>query len=157
VFFCCAIGDNPLRKKLAERAENLGWKGEAIIDPTVVIAPKVEVGDGSYVGAMSILSPAGRIGRHVIINHSCSIGHDTILGDFSQVCPGGRVSGGVALGTGAFLGSNSVVAPGVRVGAWARVGAASFAMRDVDDGSTVVGNPARTVFAAVRRPVGESS
>lgn len=147
VFFCCAIGGNRVRQALAARAEAIGWKPVSIIDPSVLIGPEVTIGPGSYVGAMAIISPAAQLGRHVLVNHACSIGHDSRLGDFSQACPGGRISGAAELGTGAFVGSNGVVAPGVRIADWATVGAASFAMRDVPAGATAVGNPARIVIA----------
>lgn len=147
VFFICAVGDNRNREKLVARAETLGWKAETIIDPSVPIAPGVTVGAGTYIGALTVLSSMARIGRHVLVNQGCSIGHDSVLGDFSQICPGGRISGAAVLGTGAFVGSNGVLAPRVEVGAWAKVGANAFAMRPVPAGSTAVGNPAKVIFA----------
>ena len=146
IFYVCAVGDNVVRERLVGRMERLGWKAETVIDPSVLVAPGVVVGVGSYVGALSILSPAARLGRHIMVNHGCSIGHDSQLGDFAQVCPGGRVSGGAVLGCGAFVGSNAVVAPGIRIGDWACLGAAGFALRAIPDGCTAVGNPARVVF-----------
>ena len=44
---------------------------------------------------------------------------------------------------GAFVGVHSVVLPGVRIGRLAIVGAGSVVTRDVAEGSTVVGVPAR--------------
>ncbi|MDE2935625.1 MAG: hypothetical protein OXP37_02150 [Chloroflexota bacterium] len=46
------------------------------------------------------------------------------------------------MGTGAFIGSNVSFAP-IRVGVAAIVGAGSVVTRDVPDGVTVYGNPAR--------------
>lgn len=147
VWFICAVGDNRNREKLVARAEQLGWQAESIVDPSVPIAPGVTIGAGSYVGALAVLSSKARIGRHVLVNQGCSIGHDSVLGDFSQVCPGCRISGAAVLGTGGFVGSNGVIAPRIEVGAWARLGANAFAMRNVPAGSTAVGNPARVVFS----------
>jgi sugar O-acyltransferase (sialic acid O-acetyltransferase NeuD family) len=151
IFFVCGVGNNFARQDLVERADRLGWKAETIIDPSVLTAPGVTVGAGTYVGALSILAPDATLGAHVIVNHGCSIGHDSRLGDYCQVCPGGRISGHVELGVGAFLGSNAVVAPGVALGAWARLGAGSFAVRDIPGGATAVGNPARVLFNGPRK------
>lgn len=148
VWFVCAVGDNATRAKLVERAEKVGWRPETIIDPSVMVAPTAVVGAGSYVAAMCVVSPACQIGRHVIVNHGSSIGHDSKVEDFAQICPGGRVSGYCSLGEGAFVGSNGVVAPAVRIGSWSRVGAGSFAMRNVPENATVVGVPARVVFSS---------
>ena len=143
--FVCAVGRNADRKKVVGRALALGWVPVTIIDPTVVVAEGVTVGGGSYVGAGSILSPEARIGSHVIINHACSIGHNSVLEDFVQVSPGGRVSGACRLKEGSMLASNAVLAPGVTLGAFSTLGACSFAMRDIDDHVTAVGNPARII------------
>lgn len=142
-WFVCAVGDNASRAAMVERLLRLGWLPATVIDPTVYVADGVVVGDGSYVGAGSILSPHAQVAEHVIINHHCSIGHDALIASFAQVSPGSRVSGHCVLDEGALLGSNAVVAPGKRIGRFATLGACSFAMTDVPDGATAVGIPAR--------------
>lgn len=44
---------------------------------------------------------------------------------------------------GASIGAGAVLLPGVRIGAGATVGAGAVVTRDVPDGATVAGNPAR--------------
>jgi sugar O-acyltransferase (sialic acid O-acetyltransferase NeuD family) len=150
--FICAIGDNRIRQQVCARVEAMGLKPISVIDPSVLIGPGVEVGPGSYVGAGSILSPGARLGRHVLVNQGCTIGHDARLGDFVQACPGVRVSGWVEIGAGALLGSNAVAAPRISLGAWSTLGAASFASRDLPPGATALGIPARILFQREDRP-----
>jgi sugar O-acyltransferase (sialic acid O-acetyltransferase NeuD family) len=141
--FLCAIGENATRAAVVARLKALGWSAASVIDPSVIVGDGVKVDLGTYVGAGSILSPNARVGSHVIINHHCSIGHDSVLDDFVQVSPGGRVSGGCHLVEGATLGSNAVVAPGRSVGRYSTLGACSFALVDVPDHVMALGNPAR--------------
>lgn len=47
------------------------------------------------------------------------------------------------LGDGCSIGAGAVILPGVRIGKSATVGAGAVVTRDVPDGVTVVGNPAR--------------
>jgi len=47
------------------------------------------------------------------------------------------------LETGCSIGAGAVILPGVRIGRWAVVGAGAVVTKDVPDGATVVGNPAR--------------
>ena len=47
--------------------------------------------------------------------------------------------------TGASIGGGATLLPGVLVGAGATVGAGAVVLKDVPPGSTVVGNPARTI------------
>ncbi len=144
--FVCAIGDNEARRSVATRLSSLGWSPAIVIDPSVIVAEGVAVGEGTYVGAGSILSPNAHLGNHVIINHHCSIGHDSILGDFVTVSPGGRVSGGCRLEEGAMLASNAVLAPGRSIGRYSKLSACSFALVNIPDGATAVGNPARVLL-----------
>lgn len=144
--FLCAIGKNQVRSHVVRRVLALGWRPVTIIDPSVTVAEYVTVGDGTYVGAGSILSPYASIGNHVIINHDASIGHNSVLEDFVQVSPGGRVSGETILKEGATLGSNAAVAPGVTLGRYSTLGACSFAASDIPDRVTAVGVPAQVLM-----------
>lgn len=49
------------------------------------------------------------------------------------------------LDAGCSIGAGAVVLPGLRVGKGAMVGAGAVVTRDVPDGATVVGNPAKTL------------
>ena len=145
-YFLCAIGSNKDRAQVVARVLSLGWKPATVIDPSVIAAAYVEVGEGTYIGAGTILSPYACIGNHVIINTGCTIGHDSVLEDFVQVSPGGRVSGSAYLEEGVFIASNAVVAPKIRIGRYATLGACSFAATNIPKDVTAIGNPARVVI-----------
>jgi acetyltransferase EpsM len=118
----------------------------SLIDPSAIVAPSATVGPGTYIGPLTIVAPHAQVGRHVLINTQVSIGHHAVIADFAQLCPGSRPSGLCQIGEGAFMGSNAAAAPKVRIGAWATLGAASFALKDVPDATTAIGNPARVVL-----------
>lgn len=144
--YICAVGDNQARKRICAILEAMGLKPFSVIDPAVVIGPEVDIGQGVYIGAGSTLSPGSRIGHHVVVNHACSIGLDSTLGNFSQACPGTRILGSAEIGEGAILGSNSVVDSKVIVGDWSTLGAASLASQNVPPMATALGVPAKIVF-----------
>jgi sugar O-acyltransferase (sialic acid O-acetyltransferase NeuD family) len=138
-----AVGRNTVRRKWAALFESRGFLPATLIDPSAVLAASASIGEGSYLAPHVFVGPEAKVGRHVLVNVGASIGHHSVVEDFGQVCPGGCVSGNARLEKGAFIGSNGVVAPGVRIGAWAAVGAASLAARDVPDHFSAVGVPAR--------------
>lgn len=143
--FICAIGNNARRAQAVPRLLALGWKPASIVDPAALVASGVTIAAGALVAAGASLSPNARVGAHAVVLQGCTIGHEAVLADLAHTAPGARVSGGCRLEEGAYLGSNAVVAPGVRVGRYATLGACSFAVADVPDGATAVGNPARVI------------
>ena len=100
----------------------------------------------------NVIFPGARLGHDVILGRHCHVGfnavvaHGARLGDFVTVCPGAVVSGEAVVSQGAFIGAGAVVSHGgIRVGCDAIVGAGAVVIRDVPDGATVVGNPARVL------------
>ena len=143
-----ALGDNLVRRKMAERLDRLGWRAATLIHPSVIRARGVPVGEGSYIGALSILTPQSRIGRHVLINQRVAIGHESIVEDFAQVCSGAQINGGCQIGQGALIGSNASIYQGTAVGENASVGSNSLLVKTVAPGVSVMGVPARVFYKA---------
>ena len=146
LWYHCALGNNQLRRNVAERLDRLGWRAATLMHPSVIRAKDIQVGPGCYVGALAILCPACRIGRHVLINQRTAVGHGSELGDFSQVCPGAQINGDCRIGAGALVGSNASIHQGKSVGEGATVGANSLVVRAVAPGQSVMGTPARPFF-----------
>ncbi|MEO0794231.1 MAG: hypothetical protein AAFX93_03660 [Verrucomicrobiota bacterium] len=148
--FHIAIGDNRVRLRVAAELIVAGLKPASLISPKAVIAEKVEIGPGSFVGHFVSLAPEVRIGAQCLINVSAVVGHEAVLADGVQVCPGAVVTGRCQAGEGAFVGSNAVLSPEVTIGAWSRVSANTFAATNVDDGVTLATMPGRPVFSRRR-------
>lgn len=138
VGFFCAIGNNRVRQEVTMNAYAQGHEPVSVVDPTAVIAQDVKTGRGCFVGIGSVVSVGSVIREGVIVNHQVCVGHDVMVGGFAQLCPGVCVSGGCEIGEGALLGTQAGTIPLKRVGAWATVGAGMTALRDVEDGATVV-------------------
>jgi len=127
-------------------AAKLGWTfGDALIDPTAVVASSAAIGAGGYVNAGCVLGAELRLREHVLINRAAAIGHHVEIGAFASIGPGVVVGGLVTIGAGAMLGAGAVILPNVTVGAHAVVGAGAVVVRDVPAHAKVIGNPARIV------------
>jgi acetyltransferase-like isoleucine patch superfamily enzyme len=92
-----------------------------------------------------VIGARANIGRGCIINTAASVDHDCIIGDFAHVCPGARLAGDVHVGARTMIGTNATIIPGIRIGADVVIGAGAVVIRNVADGRTVAGNPARVV------------
>ena len=83
------------------------------------------------------------IGKHVIINLNCTIGHDVLIGDFVTIAPLCAISGNVRIHDGVEIGTGACIREGVTLGAGCMIGMGSAVVKDVPANTLVVGNPAK--------------
>lgn len=136
-----AIGDSRIRQRLATDVTGVHW--QKLVHLRAHVATDVDLGTGTVVFAMGVVQPGSSTGNHTIINTGAIVEHDNHLGDYVHVSTGARLTGNVTVGTGTLIGAGAVVLPGITVGAWCTVGAGAVVTRDVPDGHTVIGVPAR--------------
>jgi len=148
VEFMPGMGDSHLRLELAAAIRAAGAALATAIHPAAVMSPRARIGAGAFVAAGCVIAPEAVIGDLVFLNANCSIDHDCELGTAAQISPGVTFPGGVRVGQGAFVGAGAVALPGIRIGARAVVGAGAVVTKDVPDGATVAGNPARELRRA---------
>jgi serine O-acetyltransferase len=110
------------------------------------------------------IHPGAVIGRHFFIDHGfVVIGETAVIGDnvtfYQHVTLGGtNPAGGVAgvrhptIGNNVIIGSGAQVLGPIKVGERARIGANSVVTKDVPEGVTMVGIPARSTLAVERTP-----
>jgi sugar O-acyltransferase (sialic acid O-acetyltransferase NeuD family) len=140
-----AIGSNMARRLKAESLAHIRF-GLAV-HPATTISRRVTVADGTVIMAGATINADTTIGRHAIVNTCASIDHDCVVDDYAHVSPNATLCGNVRVGEGTHVGAGSVVIPGITIGRWATVGAGSVVIRDVPDGATVVGSPAKVIRA----------
>jgi sugar O-acyltransferase (sialic acid O-acetyltransferase NeuD family) len=134
------IGDNGVRKRLAALLQ-VEWI--SLVHPRAWVDPSVRLGPGTVIAAGAAIQPDTVIGAHTIVNTGTCVDHDCAVGDFVHLAPGVHLAGAVTVKEGAIIGTGASVIVGVTVGAWARVGAGAAVVRDLPDGVTAVGVPAR--------------
>lgn len=140
-----AIG-NPIAKKvIMERLERSNVKFPTLIHPSVVFSERAVIGEGSIICPGSILTVNISIGKHVIINFNCTVGHDSIIGDFTTILPGVNVSGAVTIGDCVNIGTGSAIINNVNIGANTTIGAGAVVVRDLPSDCTAVGVPAKPI------------
>lgn len=138
-----AIGTGKVRKMIVERIKNK--KYPILIHPNVRSSNFVNIGEGSIICSGNIITTNIEIGKHVILNLDCTVGHDAILKDYTTILPGVHISGNTEVGEGTMLGTGTVVIQGVKIGENSIVGAGSVVVKEIQDNCTAVGSPAKAI------------
>ncbi|MFD0713719.1 acetyltransferase [Paenibacillus sp. GCM10027626] len=145
-----AIGDNRIRKQMAEYLDIAAERYAVLIHPSAILSPHVTIGAGTVVMPGAIINHGAAIGKHAIVNSGAIVEHDSCLGDFAHLSPGAALAGGVCVMEGAHVGIGAAVIPRVQIGRWSILGAGGTAIDDIPDGETAVGVPARLINGLVR-------
>lgn len=144
--FLCVPGSPGIRRTISSEAISIGLVvSSPLVHPSASLSRSLQIGNGSLIGRLVSGAAEGIIGNHCHLNRSASLGHHCVIEDFVTVAPAAVLLGGTTVRHGSFIGAGSVVLPGVTVGTNATVGAGAIVTNSVNDGATVVGNPAREV------------
>lgn len=146
VWVVCAVGTAKIRKKIIEKlkkCENV--KFATLIDPDVVCSTQVNIGEGSIICAGTIITVDISIGKHVIINLDCTIGHDDIIHDFVTIYPSVNISGNAVIGECAELGTGGQIIQGINIGEESIIGAGAVVIHNIPKKCTAVGSPAKPI------------
>jgi sugar O-acyltransferase (sialic acid O-acetyltransferase NeuD family) len=110
------------------------------IHPTAqIMSDDIIIGEGSFIGANSIITCNIKIGNHCLLNRGVHIGHDSIIGDYFSAMPGSVVSGNVTLGDKVYLGTNSSIREKITICNDVIIGLNTGIVKDIKDSGTYVG------------------
>lgn len=140
-----ALGKSQVRRSVFERiSTNRQLYFPTLIDPEAVVSDTTSIGQGVPVFASAVISPDITLDRFVHINQCCSVGHDTMIGEFSTLYPSAVISGNVKIGQECEFGANSCVLQDVTIADRVKVGAGAVVTKTInEEGSTYTGVPAR--------------
>ncbi len=142
-FFVIAIGNNQIRKSIAEKFPDLKYR--TIIHPRAVISENVEIGAGSVVMANAVINANTKIGTHCIINTASVVEHDNIISDFAHISPGATLCGGTTVGELTQIGAGAVTKNGTSVCSNCVIGISAAVTEDITVQGVYAGVPAKKI------------
>lgn len=138
-----AVGNNRIRRQIAEKAAALGFALPILIHPDATVSPSATVGQGSVIMAKAVVQADSVLKDGVIVNTAATVDHDCLLDAFVHISPGVHLSGNTRIGEESWIGTGACSRQQIRIGSGATIGAGAVVVRDVSDGMTVAGNPAK--------------
>ena len=135
-----AVADSTHRKNI-QKSLPKETKYFTFIHPTsLILDNNIEIGEGSFIGAYSILTTNIKLGKHTILNRMNQIGHDTLVGDFFSAMPGSIVSGNVTIGDCVYLGTNSSIREKIKITDNVTVGLNTGIVKDILTSGKYIGS-----------------
>ncbi len=153
-FFACpepkiVIGKNCLIKPSAvigEEAFSYQRNEKGILEQVAQIGG-VKIGDNVEIGSFTVIERGiltdTCIGSNVKIVDLVHIGHNSVIGERTQIVTGAVLAGGVIIGKNCFIGINASIKQRIKIGDNVFIGMGAVVVKDVSPGTTVIGNPAR--------------
>lgn len=139
------VGAPEVRRKLVQKAEDLGVEFETIIHPNITCSPFVSFGAGTVVCAGCVITNNIRIGKHVHLNLNSTVGHDAVLEDYVTTAPGVHINGNNWIKEGAYFGTGANLIEKITVGEWSVIGAGAAVVSNIAPNVTAVGCPAKAI------------
>jgi len=147
LFLVLAIANPATKKKIIKSISNHLIKYPVLIHPGVYIGNRkfVSIGEGTIICGGVIITVNIEIGKHVILNLSCTVGHDTTIGDFSSFMPTVNISGEVNIKESVYVGTGAKIINQLDIGENTIVGAGAVVSKSLPPNCTAVGVPAKPI------------
>lgn len=142
-----ALGNPSTKMNVTSQLSTAGIRWATLIHPSVIMGPSryLSIGEGTIICAGNILTIQVAIGRHVILNLGCTVGHDAVIGDYSSFMPSVNISGEVSVGEGVYVGTGAKINNRITIGEGTVIGSGAVVVNDLPAGCTAVGVPAKPI------------
>ncbi len=142
-----AIGTPKAVKAISSNITNPQIAFPQIIHPSVIFGDRssVRLGKGCIICANTVLTCDIKIGDFVIMNLSCTVGHDAEIGNYSAFMPTCNISGYATVGECVYCGTGVNIIDRTSIGDDSIIGAGAVVTKPIPSDCTAVGVPARVI------------
>lgn len=135
------------RRRIVERLNIPGDRFATIVAPTARVSRHAFIGRGCAILHGAVVTHNTVVGDHALISSACVVGHDVTLAAYVTLAPSATVSGSTRIEADVYVGGGATIRDGLTVGKGALVGLGAVVFHDVAPGDTMLGNPAKRLWA----------
>lgn len=142
-----AVGEPGIKAKIRGKYNNSLISFPTLVHPSVILGDKesIKTGQGCIICAGCILTTDINIKDFVTLNLQCTVGHDTVIGNYSSFMPSVNISGEVDIKEGVYVGTGAKIINQVEIGEHTIVGAGAVVAKSLPADCTAVGVPAKPI------------
>jgi len=141
-----AVGDPKTKKSIFNTIKNEKVIFPTLIHPNVFIGKDdVRIGKGCVICCSNVITVNVTIGDFVILNLMCTVGHDTVIANFSSFMPSVNISGEVNIKEGVYVGTGAKIINQLEIGGNSIIGAGAVVYKSIPANCTAVGIPAKPI------------
>ena len=118
----------------------------SLISPLSFIASDFKYEPGLIIMPFSYISCNVVFGKHVHINTHCTIGHDTVIGDFFSSACSVMIAGNNNIAENCYFGMNSSTKQGISISKNVSIGLNSGVIKDISKSGSYIGTPSKFLF-----------
>lgn len=144
--FTLGIGSPKLRETLYHKFNSIGGNFTSTISPNSTIGAYDNIiNEGVNLMSGTTITNSIVIEKGCLINLHCTIGHDSFIGQFSELSPGVHISGNCKIGEFCSIGTNATILPKINIGNNVIIGAGTVVTKDIPNNCLVVGVPGKII------------
>jgi sugar O-acyltransferase (sialic acid O-acetyltransferase NeuD family) len=141
-----AVGDSKARFDIVQKLPKETVYFTFVHPTALILDNNIEIGEGSFIGAYSILTTNIKLGKHALLNRANHIGHDCNIGDYFSAMPGAIVSGNVTIYDCVYMGTNSSIREKLNVHSLSIIGMNSCVVKNINESGVYIGTPAKKII-----------
>jgi sugar O-acyltransferase (sialic acid O-acetyltransferase NeuD family) len=144
-YMMVAVGDSKVRFDMVQKLPKETIYFTFIHPTALILDDDIEIGEGSFIGAYSILTTNIKIGKHALLNRGNQIGHDTTIGNYFSAMPGAIVSGNVTIHDCVYIGTNTSIKEKTSIHSLSTIGMNGCVTKNIEQPGTYVGVPVKQI------------
>ena len=132
-----AIGNPKVKKRLHQELSAKGFAFPSIIHNSAIVSESSVIEEGVVISPLTVIGPNTNLKALVYCNYHVGIGHDSQIGEYTQINPGAQIGGRVIIHSESLIGSNSTLLQSTLLNAPLTIGSGSIVLGKKNKAGTI--------------------